>query len=634
MLKQTDGKWFPDHPVSRIIVLLLFALIAYSMVVRVQLYARGVSLWYDEGLLVANIIPQSLPELIANPLNTGSGAQSAPLFYLIIVKVFTLLFGVSETSVRVWSFVICIGMLVCLWFLLKKAYRLPAVYVWLGVALASTFPYYIRYANELKPYIGDACFALLILLLYALYREKRIGLPLCTILYAVILEFSTPSLFFIAAVLLVEFWRTLRAKDRRAALHIFCAGIVVLVVFGLNYYFWLRSTATDPWMVGFWANYRFRIPVSLEAIRHDLGFAAEFFQPLGPMKYVFLAFAAMGYILSLIKRHIYSVAVGLAFVLLLIASRLGMYPVISRLWLFFYVFAIVYAVVFLSSIRIELQSDRASRIATALVCVFFSALLLAGNASFPAYAKDATDHDYPGMNINPLISYVQEHIKSGETLYSFETVTPVLGFKNGFGAAQIGNGSTDNIIYGLENSQSDVDTIVRAHNVYLLYYRGYLPFSADTRIYEQIEALSHYGYVDKVLDINYTPLYRFADDLKNVTTRAEIEWAEPREDGTPRIRIRNTGETILESGTPGPEGSIPLLPGAVRVVEQVFRDGKLIEEQVVGSLSEPIQIGGEQTVDLQLPDPGNADRVQLTLVSEGRYDFSEIGLTPIVLPLS
>jgi hypothetical protein len=632
MSKLTDEKWFPDHPVSRIIVLLLFVLIAYSIVVRVQLYGLAVSLWYDEGLLVDNIIPRSLADLVSTPLTVGWGAQSAPVFFLAVVKIFTLIFGVSEASVRVWSFIVCIGMLVCLTFLLKKAYRLHAVYVWLGVALVSTFPYYIRYANEMKPYMGDVCFALLILLLYTLYREKRISLVLCTIVYAVILEFSTPSLFFIASVFIVEFLRTIRAKDKRAALHIVVAGIVVIVAFFLNYYFWLRSTATDPWMNDFWAGWRFQFPFSMDAIRHDLSFTVEFFLPLGRLKYLFLAFGAIGFILSLIKRNIYTVIVGLSFVLLLAASSLGKYPLVSRLWLFFYVFLMIYVVVFISSVWIEMRSEGTSKRTTAFVCIVLSGLLLAGNASFPSYAKGATDNDYPGMNINPLISYVAENIKDNEYLYSFESASPVLRFKNGFDSYRIGSASADNIIYGtLDISGEDITKIVDAQNVYLLYYRGFLPFSGDYRIFGQLEALTGHGYVDKVLDINYTPLYRFADDLKNVTTRAEIKLLEPSDDGILRVEISNTGATILESGTPGPEGSIPSLPGTVQIVEQLFKDDKMIDEQVIGNLSAPILIGENQVIDVQPLKKGTADRAQITLISEGRYDFAEIGLKPIPL---
>ncbi|GHU66532.1 hypothetical protein AGMMS49983_16360 [Clostridia bacterium] len=611
----------------------MIVLIAYSMVIRVQLYQLGVSLWYDEGLLVANIIPQSMSELISNPLNTGWGAQSAPLFYLIIVKLFTLLFGVSETSVRAWSFIVCAGLLVCMGFLLKKAYRLNAVYVWFGVALAATLPYYIRYANEMKPYIGDACFALLIILLYALYREKRVSLVLCSIIYAVILEFSTPSVFFIASVFLVEFLRRVREKDRRAILQIVCAGVCVMAVFGANYFFWLRPTATDPWMNDFWAGWRFRFPFSIEAIRHDLHFATEFFMPLGSTKYLMLAFGAMGYIISLFKRNLYSVAVGLSFLLLLVASSLGKYPIVSRLWLFFYAFVILYAVVFLASIWVELQSKRTAAVATALVGVFLAGFLLAGNASFPSYAKGQTDNDYPGMNINPLISYVQENIQDGETLYSFETATPILKFKNGFASGKIGNVSADNILYGDVDTAADIDRIAKAGTVYLLYYRGYLPFSGDFRINDQVVALSTRGYVDRVMDVNYTPLYRYADDIKKVTTQAEIRLLRQNGDAL-RIEIRNTGKTILESGTPGPEGAIAPPPGAVHIVEQRFKDGSLIEEQVIGNLSSPIRIGESQIADVNLLGGETADHVQITLVSEGRYDFSEIGMAPIPIQTS
>ena len=618
-----------EKKISGVLILLLLILTAYSMVVRVQLYSLEVTLWYDEALLSQNIISQNLGQLLTTPLNTGWGAQSAPLFFMAVVKIFTMIFGVSEMSVRVFSFVLCVFMLIFIYFLMRKSFKQSALISWFAVCLTSTLPLYVRYSNEMKPYMGDACFAVLVLALYYMYRTGRLKLFVLTILCVAIIFFSTPSVFFIAAVFIIEFLRNLKNKDYKIAMFILIAGVIAAAAFAFHYFFWLRSTATDAFMTDFWSDYHFRLPFSGEAIRKDLSFATEFLLPLGRLKYMILAFALAGYLISIVKRNIYSIVVGLSFVLLLAASTIGMYPIISRLWLFFFAFCLMYTVYFIAHIRIKFDKPNIEKILSPLIAIGFSAILLVGNASFTSFAKPGgTDYIYPGMNVNPLIAYVKENIKDGEYLYSFETATPVLWFKNGYGNERIGDVSEENIMLGTIDPLNDVNSIIAHKNVYLLYNRGYIPYSYDYRIASLNFTLAQSGFIDRVKDINNTPLYWFTTDITRLKTSAGIDVAE--QDGKTFIMVQNTGETILETRESALDRAIP---GGVILLGKFYKDGVLIEERELGELPEPLRPGEQAGIRLRIGDAGDSDKLLIDLVSEGRFDFSTIGMTKIEIPL-
>ncbi|MDR3363340.1 MAG: hypothetical protein LBS91_00075 [Clostridiales Family XIII bacterium] len=664
ILASARTRLFAEGTASGIAILVFIAIILYSMAIRIQLFALGISLWYDEGLLAMNIVPKTMAELLTPPL---AGMQSAPVGYLAAVKAIVSAFGATEQTMRAYSFIALLGMLLCEWKLLKGAFRLPGVFVWFCLALTATFPLYVRYTNELKPYMGDACIALLVLVLYQLYREKKLPLFALAPICAALILLSSPAVFFVASALLVEFARLLLRKESRGAVLVIAAGLIPAAVFFLNYIFWLR--ATDAGMFSWWADHKFLLPLSRSAISADLYLSQEFFLPFGAWKTLYLALGAAGFLVSLLKKNACTAIVAVSFALLLGASSQGMYPIISRLWLFFYVFAIMYAVVFAASIRTagdgegrvkgppavgrgaagplrpwQTAAGGASgrgraHLQTAIAAAVLCAALLAGNHSFPDYAKGEADTLVPGMQLNPLIDYVRSNIQDGEKLYCFETGSSVLGFKNGYGNNRIGNATEDNIIWGAGSFEQiyrpveeDARLIADAKYAYVMFYRGYLPYSMDVRMPELTRLLSAEGFVDKVIDVNYTPLYWFSKDLAHLKASAEMEAltaADGRPENTLTLRIANTGKTILEAEGADREGAIPLVSGAIKIALRGYKDGVPLPEELVGGLAAPLLPGETADVTIALPGPADADRFEIDLVSEGRFRFSELGMKQV-----
>jgi hypothetical protein len=619
-----------------IIILLLSALIAYSLYIRVRALMLGTSLWNDEALLAENIAGRSMGEMLKEPL---TNYQTAPALYLVCVKALTLLFGASEAVLRLFSTLCFAALLPVQGLLLRKAFGVRMVYVFFSLAASATFLTYMRYSNELKPYMGDVLFCLLVLLLYWLYADGRLGAGVRGALLfggacAAASLFSTPAVFFAAAAFLTDFLLGLKNRDKAAALRAVAGGAVVLLVFCLNYLLWLHSFAENPDMVLYWGDADFRIPLIDE---HAVGVNVRLFkglmEPLGGVAALAVVLAAGGVLVALARRSRVTLAACVAGALLLAASSIGKYPMSVRLWLFLYALVFVYAFVFLDALRLKAAAPPGrpalKNALTGAVCLLFGLALLAPNLSFPAYATGEEETLIPGNQANPLIEYVQDNIQDGELLYSYRSANPIVRYKNGYGTGRIGDVGEDNIFWGsgslydsaLEPYDADMDMLAaRGDGAYVLFYHAYEPLSADGRITYVKDGLRARGYLDRVMEVNHTPLYWFSPDLAHLKTAAALDvfdlTATPDAiSGT--LRVTNTGGTILES-----DGA-----GAVLVVLKRAGDP---EGRVIAKLSEPLPQGASQDIWIDEQSPG-AGEYQIELRSEGRFDFSEIGSAPFTL---
>jgi hypothetical protein len=463
-----------------------------SIVVRISMYARVRSLWLDEAAVAANIITRSFSNLISSPL---SGGQTAPVLYLYVVKIIGAIFGYTEGALRVYSFFALLGVLGITYFLLRNVYQVNKILCAYAVCLTATISIYTRYSNELKPYMGDTFFVLLVFFLYHVYTSGKIKLPVLTVLYVLALLFSSPSLFFVAAVYIVEFICALIKKDRKRSLFTVIAGIIVLGCFVCYYLVWLRPIAESDGMVSFWVESKFNLfAFSFSGIKNNIYLLYEM---LGKRVCLYLPFAIPGFLISLKKKDKLTFVFTAAIFLLLIASHLGKWPLSNRLWLFMPVLNVIYLVLCFDAL-LSIQSGT-GRVLAKYAVVFASCILFAANADFIKYTGDGMY--LSGEEANPLIEYVQKNIKDDEYLYSFSGANGILQYKNGYGATKIGDVKSDNIIYG-GNPLDDIDTIIHAKKSYIL-----LAHAVAGRADSLIDALHAHGTLTLVLNAHDTPLY-------------------------------------------------------------------------------------------------------------------------------
>ena len=476
--------------------------VAIGMIIRIVMYIKCRSFWGDESALAASIVLRNLSELFVSPLLDN---QSAPVLYVIAVKLISSILGYSEFSLRIFSFISLLGLLICEILLLKKAFNFDNFKIAVVVTMTVLSPNYIYYSNELKPYMGDAFFVVLALLLYYFYAQRKIRLPVLTALYILLLGFSTPVIFFIGGILFNEFIASILNKNKKQALFVVLSGSVILVVFGLYYYWWLSSVM--DYMKSYWG-----IP-HIWQLNSLLSIGGDWYGALF-IKCFVVPFAFLG-IFFLIKsknKIAFSVALSLLFVFL--ASLMGYWPMIDRLWLFMPVMILIFAPCGIDFIRHKIKSKD---IVDTMEFFLFSVLIILLSVNCLKYTGDKMYKER--QEVNPLIFYVQKNIKEDEKLYVYPGARRAFDFKNGYNSMKVGNAAKDNVIYGKDDNEyewyesivgNELRSILNNRKTYLLFQHY------EDGIDKGLSVLKNYGNLTKIMNVYNTPLYFFElDEGKN-----------------------------------------------------------------------------------------------------------------------
>jgi len=487
---------------ERIFVNVSIGIVVMTVIVIIIMYMKCRSLWGDEALLAMNIILRNWSELLVPPLSNG---QSAPVLYVIVLKLIGSIFGYSESSLRIFSFFAFIGLLICETIFLKRSLNFSNYRTAFVVVMTALLPSYIWYSNELKPYMSDALFAILTILLYFYYIQDKIKLSALTALCVLILGFSTPAIFFIGGVLLSEFLAAAFKKNKKQAFLVFIAGIIVLAVFCLYYYWWMLPVL-EP-MKEFWG----RSKNIFDVIRKIL----LIFSPMGnsdsSFVMFFVPFALLG-IFSFIKyknKMAYSVALSLCFAFL--ASAIGYWPLTGRLWLFLPAIVLVFTPIGIDIIHNKIKCRK---ITDTIEFSLFSAIIIFWSLNCIGYVGDKMY--YSTEEINPLIHYVQRNIREDEKIYVYPSAKRAFEFKNGYAKTKIGNVDNDNIIFGNDRDEWNESSLGNELHSILKNEKTYLIFSHHwTGIDKGLAVLRNYGTLTEVMNAHDTPLYYFERNIDN-----------------------------------------------------------------------------------------------------------------------
>jgi len=483
---------------KNVLIFASIAIVAMSVIVRIIMYIKCRSLWVDEAALAESIVSRNWLDLLATPL---SNSQSAPVLYVIAVKAIGSIFGYSEFFLRIFSFFSFICLLICEIVFLKKIFNFNNLQNCFIVVMSALLPSYIWYSNELKPYMSDALFVLLIILLYFYYTQGKIKLPILTFLYILILGFSSPAIFFIGGTLLFEFISAFLNKNKKQMLYIAISGKIILLIFALYYHWWMQPVS--EFMKIYWDNY--------DRNRNIMGRIALIFsankERSGYLFYlwVFVPFAGIGiYSLCKSKNKIAcSLVLSLAFAFL--ASSIGKWPLNGRLWLFLPLIVFIFTPI---GVDIVFSRIKNKKIMSTIGFYFLLALILYLSVNCLRFAKHRMYfHKY---EINPLISYVQKNIKDDEKLYVYGGARCTFQYKNGYGATKIGNAADNNIIYGKDADEwnasvlgNEMQSILENKKTYLIFYNHY------DEIENGLTVLRKYGNLTEIMNVYDTPLYYF-----------------------------------------------------------------------------------------------------------------------------
>jgi len=482
---------FSIKHIKKIFIFASIGIVIMSVIVRIIMYIKCRSLWLDEAMLAESITSRNLFELLKPPL---INMQSAPVLYVIAIKFICSILGYSEFSLRLFSLLTFLGLLICEMILLKKAFNFDRFRIAFVVSMTALLPSYIWYSNEFKPYMGDAFFIVLIILLYFYYTQEKIRLSTLTFLYILILGFSSPAIFFIGGILFSESFIAIFNKNKKRFLNIVISGTSVLVVFCLYYYWWMQPVSEA--MRSYWG-----IPHVKEILQI---FDAGVGNSDSSIVIFFVPFAFLGIIsfLKLKNKIVFSVVLSL--LLTFFASFTGNWPLLARLWLFLPAIFLIFTPIGLDFIYDKIKSKTTKN----TLFFLFSAIIIYSTVNCFEYI--GYKMYFPQQEIKPLIYYVQENINEDEKLYVYQMAKYTFDFINDYKTAKNKNIAKDKIIYGKNRDEWNESAVENELLSILENKKTYLIFQQyGGEIERGLSVLQNYGNLTKVMDVYNTPLYYF-----------------------------------------------------------------------------------------------------------------------------
>lgn len=208
------------------------AFLALGVAARVRQWSGDRSLWLDEVLVADNIVHRGFWQL-TQPL---AHYQVAPILWLELERLATLVFGAGERSLRLVPLLSGLLALGLAWVVARRL--LPEVLVPVAVLLVSLHPMLIYYSNEVKQYSTDvAVVLLLVLLAQEVPRRTDTGRALrrLAVAGAVCVWLSHAALLVMAGLSAVLVLRPLVVRDGRRALRV-VRGLLPWVVSGVALY--------------------------------------------------------------------------------------------------------------------------------------------------------------------------------------------------------------------------------------------------------------------------------------------------------------------------------------------------------------------------------------------------------------
>jgi hypothetical protein len=300
-------------------------------------YFYNRSLWLDEAALSLNIIDRNCFELL-KPL---SYYQSAPILFLQIEKLFSVLIPNSELGLRLFPLISYLGSL----FLFYKIIRMIQQNYYTIIFSLSLFIFNITllyYSNEVKQYMTDVL--VLTVIYYLLLKEyknansKYFFLGVAGVV-GVFLSNASPVILITAGTWLL--FNMVRNK-KNELLPLAIIAVFWTSSFALYYYLFLNNNPVKDFMIAYWKDFDVFMPMN--PLKTDF---YKFLDSKAYMLYsslfnfdrngVYLLFFILAGIISLIRKKrtgIIILAI-LPVILHLLLSGFKMYPFDKRMLLYF-----------------------------------------------------------------------------------------------------------------------------------------------------------------------------------------------------------------------------------------------------------------------------------------------------------
>ena len=280
---------------------ILIIIIACGIFTSIYMLFVSRSLWLDEAALAYSVSQRNLINLTSSPLEW---VQTAPIIFIYIVKIITIILGNTEITLRLFSVISYLLILFIAHKISKNILKLQ--YPLFPVAYVASMRIILRYSNEFKSYIFDAVVCMTILYMYYLYNKKKMSFKFLIIGFMISIWASNPSCFFIGGVLLTEFIIALKKKNYKHIKNIIIGAIGVFCSFIIYYFYWLRAVAQNPAMQNYWKGQNFPlIPNSLENLKKAKSMFFEIISAIDRYQLLIALFSVLSILIGIYQKNKY-----------------------------------------------------------------------------------------------------------------------------------------------------------------------------------------------------------------------------------------------------------------------------------------------------------------------------------------
>jgi hypothetical protein len=396
-------------------------LILLGALLRLRQYLTGRSLWADEAMLALNIVERDF----AGMFHLLDFDQGAPIGFLLVEKLFTMVLGKHELVLRLFPLLVGLTSLLLFYLLLKRFTSGAGLLV--ALALFAFNPRLIYYSSEVKQYILDVA-AMILLLWIALplfgNSPQRKDFAWLTGAGLLALWFSHPALFVLAGIGLALAVLAFQKRDYSHLRLVLSMGVLWLLEIGFLYFLILNDLRQNAYMKEYWQGAFFPMPPwsdpgwFLKSLNENIGI--QFGVPYA----VFVVFFLMlvGWVISWYRQRGIAIALAGIAMITLIASALQIYPVFERMILFLVPVGLI-----LMGKAVEAVSQRAERFRTLGT---FAVLFLAGYLLYGPVVTSLQNFTQPKYfeHIRPSMETLRESWKEGDGLYVSYGALPAFRF--------------------------------------------------------------------------------------------------------------------------------------------------------------------------------------------------------------
>ena len=515
-----------------------FVVIICGVITSIRMNLQGHSLWWDEAALAYSFSQRSLTDLTSAGLEK---LQSAPVGWLYILKICTLIFGNTDFVLRVPSILAYVGTIVLAYWVMRTVFKIH--YPMVGAAFIASLPIILQYSNIFKPYITDCFFSLLVVVVFFYYREHKIGWLKLGCILSIIVWFSNPSCFVAGGMIAASFLNSIVKKNIDGIKNVIKMCIPLFISFVVYYFYWLRQTANDETMLFYWKDWNLPlIPNSVEDLRQIMKCAGTIFAEFYRVEYIVIIVLIACLVYAWHKQDWMYWGIYIGFAVCLLASALGKFPVNKRLWLYIYPLVVIVISVGIDAL---ISNGENKKISSTLVGVIMLGCCLLNGGIRYYWNMDNTY--WPRYEVKKDYEYIMDHIKSDESVYVCVNQTPIFDYYNEYVDGTL-NGLPNVVMEGDNEYMApydyveDIRYITEKKKCYVMMGDGW---TVDYFMEDLFRGLYQAGYFEMIYNPYETPLWYYCTDIEDTRTNLFYE-VNQNEEGM-FLRIYNKGEAYINT---------------------------------------------------------------------------------------